>query len=163
MKIVINASPIIFLAKLERLSWLEGFELFLPKIVEQELFIDQRPEQDLIRNFFAASSVPIVDPKKDKRLDYPPNLGAGEKAVISLALGKKIRVLVLDDHQARMIARSLKLRTKGTLGLLLDQVQKKNITKEQGRQFLQKLLKAGFRISEDLLLTVFNALEGNGL
>lgn len=159
VKIVVNASPLIFLAKLERLDWLAGFQLWLPKAVERELFMGKRPEQDLIRNFCKAHRVTVKDHRKDRRTEFPPYLGEGEKAVIALALQQKIHTVFIDDHHARMIARSLGLRSKGTLGILLDQVHQRKVTKQEGKAIFQKFLKIGFRISEDLLIEVWKRLE----
>ncbi len=156
-KIVINASPLIFLAKLEKLSFLDDYEIFVPHAVREELFVDVRPEQDLIRNFFDQKKIHLVEPQQQKF--FPAFLGTGEKAVITLALEKKIALVFLDDHRARMIARSLKLETRGTLGILLEQVTKKKITPDEAKALLQKLTKAGFRISEELLLKVWKELS----
>lgn len=158
-KIVVNASPLIFLAKLERLSFLDPFQLVIPEAVYQELFIGDRPEQDLIRNFLHTKDGAVLQPKRVHEGLLPPYLGEGEKAVISLALEKKIPVVLLDDHRARMMARSFKLKTKGTLGILLQQLYQKKISSEEGRRLFQQLLQSGFRISEDLLLRVWSEFE----
>src|SRR5262249_262002 len=50
----------------------------------------------------------------------PAVLGAGEAAVLTIALGCVDPVVILDDSLARRAAQSLGLRLTGTLGLLLD-------------------------------------------
>ncbi|MGZ8219183.1 DUF3368 domain-containing protein [Methylomagnum sp.] len=48
------------------------------------------------------------------------DLGAGESAVLALALESRDAVVILDDGLARRHAQRLGLRLTGTLGLLLD-------------------------------------------
>lgn len=52
-------------------------------------------------------------------LDLVPDLGAGEREVLALALQLDDPLVILDDALARRFAERLKLRLTGTLGVLL--------------------------------------------
>lgn len=73
-------------------------------------------------------------------------LGAGEHAVLSLALENSDSLVLLDDAAARAAATALGLTTTGTLGILL-------LAKERGlvadvAPVLADLERRGFRITE---------------
>lgn len=48
------------------------------------------------------------------------DLGPGETQVLALALEAADAVVVLDDALARRVAQALRIRLKGTLGVLLE-------------------------------------------
>jgi len=79
-------------------------------------------------------------------------LGAGETAVIALALRMKADLTILDDLAARNVAAELGLTVTGTLGVLLAAHRKRMI--EHPRQALAALKDAGFRISDAMINSI---------
>lgn len=80
------------------------------------------------------------------------DLGAGERAALSLALELGDVVVILDDAAARAAAATLNISTTGTLGVLL-------LAKERGlvtsvANVLDALEQRGFRIAPALLTRV---------
>ena len=76
------------------------------------------------------------------------DLGAGERAVMALALENPSRVVLLDDALARRIAQAAGLQVWGTLRVLLE-------AKSQGlapslKPLIDRLIDAGLWISEDI-------------
>jgi hypothetical protein len=59
-------------------------------------------------------------PQTTPALPHSTSLGAGERDVLWLALETATSVAVLDDRDARRVARQLGIPLTGTLGLLVD-------------------------------------------
>lgn len=75
-------------------------------------------------------------------------MGAGESAVIALALENPQRVVLLDDALARRIAQAAGLQVWGTLKILLE-AKSQGIT-DQITPCIEHLVSAGLWMSEDV-------------
>lgn len=75
-------------------------------------------------------------------------LGSGETAAITLAYLTKADVVVLDDLQARLVARQLGLRLTGTLGILLAS-RAAGLIDDLPKEITQ-LENSGFRVAPQL-------------
>jgi len=156
MKLVSNASPLIFLAKIDELELLEDYEIIIAKEVHEEILKGGkvgREDAHKIENLIKNNQIKIGEISIYNDLEKQ-NLGAGEKATISLAIKKKINLILLDERKARRIAKFYNLNPKGTIGILLDALKKNAITKKEFKELIQKLLKEGYRINEDLVIEV---------
>ena len=117
-RIVVNTGPLIALGRAGVLELLDRlpFEFVAPMQVREEL-----QQGDVAGHLPAAlrcATVHFVDlPAGLSRL-ATANLGAGEAAVIQLALDKSIPVVCIDERKGRRAALSVGLRVTGTLGLL---------------------------------------------
>ena len=80
-------------------------------------------------------------------------LGEGEKSIMSLALNYKEQnkeyYCVLDDNEARKVAKKLGLKVTGAIGLLL--LLKKRGLLENPNELVNKIRKSTFRISDKIL------------
>lgn len=76
------------------------------------------------------------------------NLGLGEAEVISLAKEWKLKALI-DEKQARKIAKNLDLQISGTIGFLIK-AEKLGLI-NSAYNMVQKLNDAGFFVSERLV------------
>jgi predicted nucleic acid-binding protein len=146
---IVNASPLILLAKIGRIDLLQmdGVDVVVPAAVLDE--IAAHGEGDLVAEVVRGEdwlaivpSPPVPDDIKARRL------GAGESAVLSLALTEPDVEVVLDDMAARRCAGDLKIRCVGTLGLVL-------IAKELGaipeaRPVVEQLRRAGLYLTDEL-------------
>ena len=86
-KAVCNASPLIFLAKIQNLEFLGTYELFIPSQVEKEIprgLKSKKKDATQIIEYLKSNDIKPVNIKPLK--DLPQFLGPGEKAVISLAV-----------------------------------------------------------------------------
>lgn len=115
---VVNASPLITLAKVARLDllWHAGRTVSVPRAVAREILAG--PVDD-------PAAVALRGPLASHVVDHDAlpavtewGLGAGETGVISLAIERNARA-VLDDREARSAAAALKVPTIGTLGIVL--------------------------------------------
>src|SRR3989344_898010 len=121
MKVVSNASPLIFLAKIERLDLLSGYEVIIPLQVYEEVLkgLDNKDDAHKIKILVERNIIKTEETKIVREL-LDSNLGDGEKAAISLAISKNIKHILLDEKKARSAAKLNKLEPLGTLGILLE-------------------------------------------
>ena len=141
---VFNASPLILLKKINALELIEKIcdIVVVPYSVREEVLRGGREEWG---DFFDR-----VDVRKSEAIDVRVlewGLGKGESEAISLALANGWEV-VLDDKQARNCAKSLGVKVRGTLGILLLAKHKGVI--EKVNFYIDRLKKAGIYIDEKL-------------
>jgi len=85
-------------------------------------------------------------------LSLIPDLGAGEREVLALALEKTGALVILDDSQARRLAERLELALTGTLGLLLKAKQIGRI--DRIRPYIARLESLNFRLDDRTRLNI---------
>lgn len=142
--VVCNASPLIFLAKIKRLSLLDIYSLHIPSQVETEILKGLKRKREDTSLIIAYLSQRNVKPAKTTLLrDLPNFLGIGEKAVISLAVKEKIERVLIDEAKARTVARFKGLKPKGTLGILWDSYRSGRINKSQLEELTLELIEKG--------------------
>lgn len=148
---VINASPIITLAKAGYLNLLErqNERAVVPAEVVEEVLAG--PAADPARLAIEAGWGERIAPAV-----VPPNilewgLGRGESAVLALA-ARDHATAVLDDAQARRCARVLGVRLVGTLGVVIRAKQEWRIA--SAAHVLRLLVAAGLRVDNDVILRV---------
>jgi len=154
---VVDASPLIFLAKLERLDLLRqaAGSVCLPQAVADE--IQARPDmatQVLEQALQTWIEVRVVDNRMAVDL-LLAELDLGEAEVIVLAKILNAEYVVMDDLDARRFARRVGLRPIGTLGLLLMARLRGEIPSLQAE--IQRLEKFGFRVSSALKAQLLRA------
>ena len=150
MKVVVNSSPLIFLVKIGKLDLLNKLfdEVIIPKAVYEEAVLSGKPDKnEIIKNL----SWIKVEEVKDKRLvKFLMNfIDYGESEVIAYAVENNIDLVILDDKDARKIAREFDLKVIGTSGILI--VSKKKGYIDEVKPLLEKLINNNFRVSEKLL------------
>jgi predicted nucleic acid-binding protein len=147
---VSNSSPLILLAKTRALDILTHFfdVIYIPSYVHHEVV-----EEGMINGYADALLVKnLVDSKKIiVKSNFPHALQSkgipihglhpGEVDAIDLALSFKGNTILLDDEEARKIARALGLVVKGTLGLLIDYNKAGKMDKDQALKKLEELNK----------------------
>jgi predicted nucleic acid-binding protein len=147
MKLVLNASPLIFLAKINMIELMPGIaeKCIIPIGVMNEINQHQDEasgwlEQNTGKFYIRSCNVPSLISAWD--------LGKGESEVIAYAYRHKDYVVALDDKAARSCAMILQIEVIGTLGLIL-MAKRKNLINDV-EPYLKKLLDTGFRISNEL-------------
>ncbi|MBI3036943.1 hypothetical protein HYY73_04310 [Candidatus Woesearchaeota archaeon] len=152
MRIVSNTSPLVFLAKLGKLEFLDKHELLVPQQVVEELHIWEKSGKGAyvrLMGWFANANVAV---KKTYILPKLPKiLHEGEKAAISLAINEKVKTVLMDERRARIAAEALGLKAIGTMAVIKQQLKEKRITVKECRQTVFELIKNGYRIKEELL------------
>jgi predicted nucleic acid-binding protein len=144
-----NASPLVFLAKLQRLDLLRlgADEVLVPTGVLSEVRAKRdaaaRQVENCLGDWLCECSAIRLD-----LLQALPGLGMGEREVIAQALQEGISDVALDDQDARRLASKMGLQPIGTVGILLA-------AKRQGllpslRDEIGRLTSLGFRVSDAL-------------
>lgn len=115
---VVNASPIIALAKVDQLHLLSGLcmEVLVPEAVVAEILAG--PPSDPARQTLQQGWGRQVPPQAVSPSLIEWGLGAGETAVLAVAMEKRLTA-VLDDAAARTSAKALGIPVIGTLGGVL--------------------------------------------
>jgi predicted nucleic acid-binding protein len=147
---VVNASPLIFLGAADRLDLLRlaGDEVLVPKAVFREVTADQRGG-NLGRLIPTAPWLKVVEPVHVPDSIVAWDLGAGEAAVLSLAIVHHGMVAIVDDLAGRKCARAHGISLKGTLGLVLKARQLGQV--ESARELLRQLRAVGMYLSDALV------------
>src|SRR3990167_75468 len=150
---VCNASRLIFLAKIKKISLLDIYSLHIPSQVETEILKGLRKKREdavLIIDYLQQRNIKPV--KASLLKDLPNFLGIGEKAVISLAVKEKIERVLIDEAKARTVARFKGLKPKGTLGILWDSYKIGKIDGKTVKALSLELIEKGYRIKEELFI-----------
>jgi predicted nucleic acid-binding protein len=151
-KLVFDTSAILNCGKrgeceflLERLA--EGHGLLTTPEVERELCDPRHAAyyHGLLRKLFKVQGAEEVRIDLAALRRLTGLLGSGELSVILLAMDLKARV-VLDEKVARAQAVELKLQVTGTLGLLMEGIERKWCTDDQCMGIARHLHANGFRI-----------------
>lgn len=154
---VVNASPLITLAKVGQLQLLERADrsVAIPEAVVAEIVAGPAGDaaRMAIERGFGGAAVAVAP--DTEVLEW--GLGPGESAVLSLARQRKARA-VMDDGEARAAARVLGVAVIGTLGVVV-------LARAEGRipsasTVLHALRDAGFYLDDELLRRVLAETVG---
>ncbi|HKP87939.1 MAG TPA: DUF3368 domain-containing protein [Blastocatellia bacterium] len=150
-----NTSPLLYLYRIGVLDWLPKLfsEIWVPNAVIAELMAGREKGYDVL-NPGEYNWIQIIDPISLPSEWLSLDLGAGELAVMALALENRSRIVLLDDALARHIAQAAGVEVWGTLRILLE-------AKSQGLAgaigpLLSNLQNAGMWISNEIRLRVLN-------
>ncbi len=151
---VVDTSPLIFLAKLDRLDLLRqgAGQLLIPPAVLRE--VQEHPDEASEKIEEVNGSWLEVRPVSQRQTVevLMADLGIGESEVIALAREVKAERVVMDDLDGRRFARRLGLVPVGTIGLLLAAKMRGELSSL--RNEIEELQRGGFRISDTLLHAV---------
>ena len=117
---VINASPVILLAKAGLIQYLPTLAnpLVIPQPVATE--INQHCEEDPAMQWLRQAGKGFVQPAvSDLPVLSDYGIGAGERSVISWAAANREFTAILDDYEARIAAQKLGVKLLGTVGVVL--------------------------------------------
>jgi predicted nucleic acid-binding protein len=147
---VINASPLIFLVRGGHLDLLPKFfgKVLVPRQVADEIMA--RGEGDATAQ--ALEQTPWLETATTEGIPASVEswgLGAGESAVIALALSTDNCEAVIDDLAGRKCAASVGVPVRGTLGIVL--LAKKRGMIPAARPVLEDLLRGGMYLSRHVL------------
>lgn len=159
MQIVINSSPLIFLAKL---GYIEAFitdeqTFYIPEAVVQE--ISTKPDQTTaqIQALLKTSQLQIRETHLPRLVgQLTLRFGKGEAEAIALALELSADIVLLDDFAARREALRLGLNVKGTLAVIRKLRQEHRIPIIPLDDLYQALIDIRFRIKRSIFDQIFN-------
>lgn len=146
-EVIADTSPLQYLFQLDLLDLLPALygRILVPDAVVRELAAG-RSRGVALPEVSSLSWITIRKTVSPRILLMAPDLGAGEREVLALAVEISDPLVVLDDALARRFARRLELPLTGTLGLLLKAKQIGRIG--QVIPLLERLDNLGFRLDE---------------
>ncbi len=147
--VVSNSSIIIALARICHLDLMEKLfkKVIVPEAVWKEVIVEGKPGREkILRAGFIH-----MEKTGNKRLValLEEFVDTGEAEAIVLALERNADLLLVDDRDARNLAKKLGLQVMGTLGVIALAKYKGLISK--AKPIIDKLLETGFWISRKLL------------
>ncbi len=157
MLVISDTSPIIFFAKIRKLTLLKDLysKIYIPNVVWEELIYPlSKPDEEIpsdIKHEIKAKEegwLIVKDPKLKEyheiALNLTKELGRGEAYAIALSLELKADIILINDKKARIIAESKGLKTKWTTEILLDALEKGILKSYQVfKKLLDKLIEIG--------------------
>jgi uncharacterized protein len=149
--VIVNTSPLVALDRIGQLDILPRLfgEITRPQSVVDELTAGHSVYGGSDALYNASWLQTVEDPPE---MVLRKELGAGETAVIALALKTQADLVILDDLAARNVAAELGLNVTGTLGVLLAAHKKGNLPDLQGA--VSELKASGFRISDAVITSI---------
>ncbi len=160
-KVVCNASPMIALSSIGLFHVLDQLfeQIMVPQAVFNEIMRDtaavgaRQLKMALERG--SVHSFQVRDQRLVEKLSG--RLHHGELEVIIGAVEQGISTVILDDRQARALAKTFKLDCTGTVGLLL--LAKNRRLLPEVKPYLEGLARQGFRLSDALYRKVLELAE----
>ena len=155
-KIVSNATPLIYLAKADKLMLLKTIvkEVFIPEAVFREVVVKGKRmgEKDAYRLEKAITQGWLRVKEIKNLISFQFPLHAGEIEVISLAKEKRIKTVLIDDTKARSAAELEDLKPVGTLWIILQTVKNKIIDFDECLSTLEDIIDSGFYLKDEVYL-----------
>ena len=167
---IINASPLIILSKLNKISILtkiyrnlgitnKVYEEVVLKGIEQNasdaFIVKQHIDNKEIKVFNLDKK--LLDMANKIQLIY--NLDIGEAETIALALQLAQKEIIIDETAAREAAKSFGIKPIGSLRILLIAYQKNLISKEEINKLLAKMQDSKYRFSPKVLIEFWELFE----
>jgi len=158
---IFSASPLILLGKIDQLHLVEGLSpaFRIPRAVVAEIGVGPTDDPTIKWLSSASTNRHIVDVPSTPPFLAQWDLGAGETAVLSLALEDEGAAVILDDLAARKFAMTFDLPLLGTLGLLIRAKHQGMITELHPQ--IRLLESAGANLSQTVINHALNLAGEN--
>ena len=156
MIVVSDSVPLISLMKAEQLDLLRRLyhEILIPEAVYRELTSNDSfaDEANAIRTSAFIRVVSVQDRNAVDVLQKVSGLDLGESEAIIYAYAdeSKADILLIEEEAGRRVAKSLGIRVRGSIGILLLGYDKKILSAEDVEQALEKMQRSERRIAEKL-------------
>jgi len=156
-EIISNTSPLLALSSIERLYLLKKQfgHILIPRAVEEELMLNEGfAGVDGIKKAISEGWISTAEVKDQKYVTVlRREIDHGESECLALAQEVECSKLILDEKEARRIAKTMNFSVTGTVGILLKALKDNDIQDiEKELRALQE--KIGFFISKSLLLKI---------
>ncbi|MFW6148092.1 MAG: DUF3368 domain-containing protein [Thermodesulfobacteriota bacterium] len=147
---VINASPLIFFSRGQKMDLLHHFAdpIFVPEPVADEIRM-RGPEDVTAKSLENTSWLKIVTSPPTPEIISDWTLGPGESSVLSYAYANPGVEAIIDDLNGRKCASLLGIRVRGTLGIVLAAKKRGLIPK--ARPVIEELIRSGLYLTRQVL------------
>ncbi|MEK6903505.1 MAG: hypothetical protein AABW64_02565 [Nanoarchaeota archaeon] len=147
MMIISNSSPLILLAKINKIELLKKmyFTVNIPPGVYQEVVVRGKEEkysdayliERCIDDFIVIKK--LYEEGREKARKLNKMVGKGESEAIALALQEKADMLLIDNLEPRKVAESNNVKCRSTPGILLEALKKEKISYEEYSDAIKEL------------------------
>jgi len=169
LTVVSNSSSLIYLAKVGRLNLIKDVygrvlisEAVFYEVVTQgkALGIAEAPivEEAVNQWIFKEGIRPEIDSEYGF-LDKNERIGPGERQALKLCKQLNADLFIVDDKEARRVAKIMKVKTLGTCGILIQDRRQGLVSSEEAEEILNDLVKTGFRIDPILYHRIIKELS----
>ena len=170
MRVILNATPLIYLGKKRRMGLLRSIfeEAIIPVEVEREITrLEESPEAVQLRNAIHEGWIKVRQPSEDRKrqiLSLFSEIDEGEAAVIAAALEDYEEApVIIDDAEARVAAEYFKLDAHGTLYVILEAYRRSILrSKKDVVSIVNSMIKRGFYLSTEVYARLLSFLEELG-
>lgn len=167
MTLVFDATPLIYLGKVDRLDVVADIDqrLVVPGRVCEEVVYEgmkyDYPDAKRVNELIRDGTFQQETFQKNERFDQlvqNTRLSPADAAVLLLAdeLGA---TAVMDEDYGRTIAETEGVETRGTVYLVLSRVKEDRLTPENAREIIDAMLDAGWHCSPDLYAKIVRKLD----
>jgi predicted nucleic acid-binding protein len=162
MKTVLcDASPLIFLAKLDELGLIAEVlesDVFILQAIVDEVCSESADEVELLRIRRFLDSVTVVEFRDS---DYPSQtLSENDRSVLNWSIQNQVDWLVADERLLRRIAKEEKIEVIGMFGILIAAARKNLRSTRVVKLMIDELVgKHGCRISVSLYQRLIEVLD----
>lgn len=148
---VVNASPLIFLAKLDRLDLLPQPAATTPEVLDEvgAGLAEGHPEALSIRGLVDEGQL-MVEEAGEAPLPEEAGLDLGERTVLQLARTLGVEEVVVDDRAAIRAAKLMGLRPVSTPFLMLRARRRGELSAETFQRLLDRLIELRYFLSPRL-------------
>lgn len=167
---IVNSSPLIIFAKLNRIDIL--LRLFEKIEIADEVYkeaivegLEKKFEDSLIlKDYVDKGQIKIIKLENKylelaNKIQYLNNIGTGESQAIALAKQFNRKELIIDESLARETAKSLGLNPIGSLRVLLLAYKENLLNEKEIKETINKMIKLKFRISAATLIRFWELFE----
>lgn len=158
---ITNASPLIIFAKIQKLDLLCDVlkEITTPYAVYEEVVLNGKNASDalLLKEYIERKKIIVIPLEKEakekaKQLEkIYKNIDYGEAETIALALQKKEKYALIDEKNARDLAKLHGIVPKGSLYILLRAFQEKCIEEQELRHIVMMITTTKFHLGADVM------------
>lgn len=159
MKAVSDATPLIHLAKIGKLSYLTTLfdTLYIPREIHEEIIVQGKAQgkSEVISIQKMIESNTLIVREVSSTLEMP-GLHLGECKALALCKDLKIKTLLIDEKEGHEAALLLGLKPLRTSALLLKLLKKNALSFKEYKDSLLRLSESGYFLSAEtyeLLLT----------
>jgi predicted nucleic acid-binding protein len=159
MQIVLNSSPLIFLAKLSYLNQFIEYpdDFYIPQSVAEEISAKSDSASQSIQTLISTGKLQVRTSSLITLLNsLNQRLGKGESEAIALGIELNADYVLLDDSTARREAKRLGLSIKGTLAVIKKINKDGKISIESLDSLYQQIIEIEFRVKRSLFDQIFS-------
>jgi hypothetical protein len=168
-KVVSNSTPLIYLAKINRLNLTKNIygKIWIPEEVFNEAvtqgkilkITDASIIEEAVGGWILKERIKPETNLKYAFLDENDKIGLGEKQALKLCKQLNASLFIVDDNEARRVSRIIRIKPIGTCGILVQAHRKGLISINEAQEIIDDLIKAEFRIDSIVYSSIIKELR----